>query len=508
MKKWSAALGLVTLLGLGGLYVFTRKVQQDWEPLARQRLIAYLEERFDSKVEIGKLDFRLLGGTSIEATGKNFKLRFEGRTDIPPIIAFDQIFLESDLATLYNGPRIINRVTVKGLKITMPPRGERPVSRPSPPSTNPVHVETIIADGATLLILPSKAGKAPLDFDLTRLKLTSTGTGQPFHYETTLTIPKPPGLVTAQGSFGPWNAKDPRQTSLDGTYKFQDADLGIFSGIDGIMQSTGTFSGVLENVNAQGECRVPNFRLSMAGNPVPLKVTYKALVDGSDGDTYLNQIDARLGKTSFTAKGEVVGLQGQQGRAIHLDVVMPKGELSDILRLTMKGTKQFLDGKINLKSSIGIPRGNIQVIDKLRLKGRFEIREANFTSSAIQDKIDGLSNRGRGKPKDQQIDNVPATFNGQFQMADGRLDFEPVVFVVPGALVDLTGNYIVNPGTLDFHGSLNLDSKMSDTFGGWKRWALKPFNPIFAKNEAGTYLPIKITGNKDNPEFGLDRKKD
>lgn len=507
MKKWLIAAGLLTLTGLGTLYYFSRNIKRDWEPLARQRLITYLEERFDSDVQIGELDFRLLNATTIEASGKNFQLHFERRTEIPPIVAFDRITLQADLTTLYEGPRVVKRVTLEGLKITLPPRGERPKPKPSPPSSNPVIVQEIIADGATLQILPSKAGKEPLDFQLAKLKLTSTGPGQPLAYDTILTIPKPPGIVTAKGHFGPWNAADPRQTALDGTYIYNDADLGVFNGIAGIMASTGKFEGVLEKINAEGECRVPDFRLEMSGNPVPLNVTYKALVDGADGDTYLHDIDAKLATTRFTAKGEVVGLKGHPGRAIHLDVLMPNGNIADILKLAIKGNQQFLTGTVNLKTSIDIPRGNVHVINKLKLKGRFELREANFTSDAIQDKIDSLSQRGKGRPKAQKFDNVPATFNGQFQMAEGKLDFEPVVFVVPGALVDLTGAYQVTDGTLDFHGSLNLDSKMSDTFAGWKRWALKPFNPVFSKNEAGTYLPIKITGNKDNPQFGLDRSK-
>ena len=507
MKKLAIALALILISGLGLFYYVKSRAKQDWEPLARKRLIAYLEERFDSKVDIGELDFNHLEGTRIEAIGKNFKLHFQRRTDIPPIIAFDQIKIESDIATLYNGPRVINRVVIKGLKLTIPPRAERPKMQPGPPSQNPILIETIVADGATLVILPSKAGKEPLDFALTKLTLKTNGANQPFSYQTTLTIPKPPGLVTATGHFGPWNGQDPRQTKLDGTYNYVEADLGVFKGIDGTMASTGKFSGALETIDAEGECRVPNFRLSMAGNPVPLTVQYKALVDGADGDTYLKQVNAKLGNTYFTAKGEVVGLKGHPGRAIHLNVIMPKGDLKDILKLAMKGNKPFLEGAVNLKSSIDIPRGNIHVVEKLKLKGRFEIREANFTSNAIQDKIDGLSKRASGHPKGKTFENIPATFNGQFRMAEGKLDFEPVVFVVPGALVDLTGSYQVEPGTLDFHGSLNLDSKVSDTFGGWKRWALKPFNPIFSKNDVGTYLPIKITGDKDNPQFGLDRKK-
>ncbi|MCX6614133.1 MAG: hypothetical protein NTW74_25230 [Acidobacteria bacterium] len=505
MKKTGIALALILITGLGLFYYIRHRAIRDWEPLARERLITYLEERFDSKVEIGELDFNHLEGTRIEAIGKNFKLRFERRTDVPPIIAFDKITIESDIATLYNGPRVINRVSIEGLKITIPPRTERPKMQSSRGS---ILVETIVADGATLVILPSKAGKEPFDFALTKLTLKTNGLNQPYSYQTTLTIPKPPGLVTATGKFGPWNGQDPRQTKLDGTYNYVEADLGVFNGIDGTMASTGKFAGALETIDAEGECRVPNFRLTMAGNPVPLTVQYKALVDGADGDTDLKQIDAKLGSTYFTAKGEVVGLKDHPGRAIHLNVVMPKGNLKDILRLAMKGNQNFLEGTVNLKSSIDIPRGNVHVVEKLKLNGRFEIREANFTSDAIQDKIDGLAKRGSGRPKDRKMDNVPATFNGRFRMAEGKLDFEPVVFVVPGALVDLTGSYLVAPGTLDFRGSLNLDAKVSETFSGWKRWALKPFNPIFSKNDVGTYLPIKITGDKDNPQFGLARGGD
>lgn len=224
-----------------------------------------------------------------------------------------------------------------------------------------------------------------------------------------------------------------------------------------------------------------------SGNRVPLAVKYTALVDGTNGDTYLQPVQAVLGKTAFTARGHVIRLTGISGREIHLDADIPKGNLTDVLRLAMKGEKQFLDGTIQLKTSIDIPPGKDLVINKIRLKGGFEVRE-------------------QGKPKDQKIDNVPATFCGQLQMADGKIKFEPVVFAVPGALVDLEGTYAVEGSEFDFHGSLNLAAMMSDTFGRWKRWARKPFNPIFAKNDVGTYLRMAITGDKDNPKFGLDKK--
>lgn len=521
MKKWLIGIAVVFCLALGGMYFYLRSLQAQWEPMARKQLIEYLEKRFDSSVEIGKLDFKVpfespwkliqsgLDGRVIEAYGHDFKLHYKRRTDIEPMIVFKSIVVVANLATLYSGPRIVKLVKLEGLRITMPPKGERPVVKgnpnPAPPDSNPVLVEKIVADGTFLQILPSKPGKPALEFDLYKLTLTSTGLGKSLAYDTVMTNPKPPGKIFAKGHFGPWNREEPRQTALDGDYTFADADLGIFKGIAGIMQSTGKFSGMLEEINAEGECRVPDFRLTSSGNRVPLKVLYKALVDGTNGDTYLQTIQALLGKTAFTARGHVIGLTGISGRSIHLDADMPKGDLGDVLRLAVKGDKQFLDGTIQLKTTIDIPPGPDIVIDKIRLSGGFEVREANFTSSTIQDKIDGLSKRGQGKPKDQKIDNVPATFRGRFRMADGKIKFEPVVFVVPGALVDLEGTYSVVSSEVDFHGSLNLAAKMSETFGGWKRWALKPFNPIFAKNDVGTFLRIAITGDKDNPKFGLDK---
>jgi hypothetical protein len=42
---------------------------------------------------------------------------------------------------------------------------------------------------------------------------------------------------------------------------------------------------------------------------------------------------------------------------------------------------------------------------------------------------------------------------------------------------------------------------------GWKRWALKPADPFFAKDGAGTQLRIRIDGTREQPHFGRDREK-
>jgi hypothetical protein len=41
---------------------------------------------------------------------------------------------------------------------------------------------------------------------------------------------------------------------------------------------------------------------------------------------------------------------------------------------------------------------------------------------------------------------------------------------------------------------------------GWKSLLLKPVDPFFAKNGAGTFVPIKVGGTTAHPAIGLDFK--
>jgi hypothetical protein len=52
-----------------------------------------------------------------------------------------------------------------------------------------------------------------------------------------------------------------------------------------------------------------------------------------------------------------------------------------------------------------------------------------------------------------------------------------------------------------------LKAKVSQTMTGWKRIALKPVDPFFAKNGAGTFLRISVHGSSRQPKFGLARNR-
>jgi hypothetical protein len=94
---------------------------------------------------------------------------------------------------------------------------------------------------------------------------------------------------------------------------------------------------------------------------------------------------------------------------------------------------------------------------------------------------------------------------GGYQLDDSVITFRELTFGVPGADVQLDGSYNLNADVLDFHGGLKLQAKVSQMVTGWKHWLLKPVDPFFSKNGAGTYLKIQVVGSSKAPKFGLDR---
>jgi hypothetical protein len=377
-------------------------------------------------------------------------------------------------------------------------------SAPALDSKPSVLIEKVVINNAALVTLPRDPKRSPLRFDIHNLELDSTGPGVPMKYAARLTNAKPPGEIVSKGSFGPWSAGDPGESPLAGEYVFEKADLSVFTGIAGILSSTGTFKGTLGAIEARGEAKVPDFRLKMANNPAPLTTDFEVVVDGTNGNTVLKPVRATLGSTRFTTSGAVIKHDGDQRRTVSLNVSMPDGSIRDLLRLAAKGPP-FMDGRVMLETRIDIPPLSGKLREKLVLDGRFELLEGKFLRSTIQDQIDNLSRRGQGAPADTQIDEVVSYMSGEFRLQDEALSFRSLAFGVPGAHVQLAGGYNLASDSLDLLGSLRLQSKVSGTVRGWKRWALKPVDPLFAKRGAGTFLKIKVDGTAQHPKFGLDR---
>ena len=134
-----------------------------------------------------------------------------------------------------------------------------------------------------------KAGKQPKVFTVHHLVMDSLGVNQTIPYIATLTNPVPKGEIETSGTFGPWNVAHPARTPVTGKYTFANANLDTIEGLAGILSSTGGFHGPLNRIEVQGTTDTPKFQVDAGGLPVPLKTRFTAIVDGSDGDTYLKR---------------------------------------------------------------------------------------------------------------------------------------------------------------------------------------------------------------------------
>jgi hypothetical protein len=490
---------------------------------AREKLVAALGERLNADVELKEL--RLQVFPTIRAEGRGLTIRHRGRPDVPPLITIPHFSAESSLTSFLH--RHISRVDIEGLDIQIPPDrngnahddAQRPAAARSDnsvddasPQANLAHnviVDDLYSMGARLVIIPSEEGKEPKVWAIHDLHMKSVAAGHSMPFEATLTNAVPPGEIATKGSFGPWQQDDPGETPLDGVFTFNNANLAVFNGISGMLSAHGEFGGKLERIDVHGQTETPEFRLvKTGGHPVPMATTYHAIVDGTNGNTILDEVNARILNTTIIAKGGVIGKPHVAGRTVSLDVTINDGRLEDIMRMVVNTPKAPMIGGLRISTKFVLPPGDVDVVKRLQLDGSFGLNRARFTNADVQKKIVELSQRGSGKVGDKAADVDPAKvaskFDGHFRLGNSVLNIPNVTFDVPGAKVQLAGAYALLPETIDFKGTLFMDVKVSDTTTGIKHVLLKLVDPLFKREGGGSAIPIKITGTRSEPSFGLD----
>jgi hypothetical protein len=481
--------------------------------------VSTLSERLDSDVELKAFSVDTFPGVVVRGEGLVLKLRGQV-SDAPPLIQIASFTVHTGLFDLLRRPRRFQKVTLDGLVVSIPPGGlKRPIvpSRETPASSSdraadageteesPIIVEELQADRALLRIIPRREGKRPKEFAIHALHMRTLGLGQQMPFTATLTNPLPKGLIETSGTFGPWQSKDPATTPVGGTYGFHKADLGTIKGLGGILNSTGTFDGRLERIAVKGQTHSPDFQLDISKQPVALSTSFEAVVDGTDGDTYLNTVNGQFLKTAVIAKGAVVGIKGVKGRKVQLDVTIPEGRIEDLLHLAVKSDKPLLVGRVGLTTAFLLPPGEQDVIERLELSGKFDVDAARFTDANVQRKLAGMSHRARGRDPDDKAENIVSDLSGTFDLKGGALALKNLAFAMPGATVQLSGSYALRSGALNFDGTVRMDATISEAAGGGvKGFFLKLVDPIFRKKGAGAIIPIKVRGTREKPEFGVD----
>jgi hypothetical protein len=514
-------------------------VARHTEPFLRSMIVEVLEDRFHARVELDS--FHISVAHVLTAEGRGLRVwppaQVAGVTAAPardasdPLIRLAEFHFRMPLRYERGKPFHIAMIRLKGLDIHLPPKSHFGQGAAPSASTGSdakkmdnlisFVVDTVECDAANLLLETSKPGKLPVDIEIAHLKLTREGglnATAPVNFDADVTVPKPHGAAHATGTIGPWNQTDPGESALEGKYTFDNADLGSFKGIAGTLSSTGNYQGTLRELLVDGDTDTPNFALTHFGHTMALHTHFHAKVDATNGDTWLEPVNATLGHSQFTAQGQVVrvaetnpntpgGLPAVKGHDIALHVDLSGARIEDFLYLASKSGNPLLTGALTMKAALHIPPGPAPVHERLNLKGAFNLDDVRFTSAKIQDKITELSLRGQGRPKDVKgadPGSIQSAMQGDFTMGGGVIALPELTYTVPGANIVMKGTYTLEGGGLDFAGKAKLNATVSQVVGGVWGVLLKPADRFFKKDGAGTELPIHVTGTREEPKFGVD----
>ncbi len=511
---WTAA--VLAGVAIAGVLVMVWGMRQI-EPMLRRKVVETLSARFRSPVELDRLSLSMSKGVMV--TGGGLRILYlagptkpDARPNAPPMLTVESFEFSTGWRELLRPTTRVVSVKVRGLQVNIPPKGERGMAMPDDPKRKGqpvlgIAVDTIECTDAKVVIETSDSGKKPLEFAINRLVLTDVGLKKPFNYEAVLVNPKPVGNVRSTGRFGPWQDDNPRDTPLDGSYEFTDADLSSIHGIGGILSSTGRFGGTLGEIGVEGEADVPEFRLDVSDHALPLHTEFRALVDGTTGDTRLNAVKARVGRSELTAAGAVTRAENAHGHTTDLHVVMERGRIEDMLVLGLKANPTLMRGALGLKAHILIPPGPVSVSRKMRLEGTFAIHGAEFNDVQMQQKVDSLSMRAQGKPKLANVKDaevVTSSLTGKFSQEDGVIEVSELNYQMPAAQAQMEGKIELAGSTFEFHGKVRTEATASQMTTGWKSLLLSPFDRLLKKNGAGLELPIKVTGTRSTYDLRLD----
>jgi hypothetical protein len=522
--KWVAG-GLVLVLVITAAVVDLALHRA--EPFLRAHIVSFLEDRFHARVELDSFHVSLVNGMWAEGKGLRIWPPAQvGGVAVPqgqgePLMRLDEFRFHAPLYYRPSQPIHVSTIQLKGLDIHMPPKshlGHTAVAFGNPRPASGLlsfRVDTIECTAAKLVMETSKPGKLPMIFAIAHLHLTNIATGGAMSFDAELTNPRPVGTIHTKGSFGPWQMADPGESPLSGDYTFDHADLAAFRGIAGTLDSTGHYQGTLRNLTVDGHANVPNFQLTHFDSPIPLMTRFHAYVDGTNGDTHLDPVEAILGHAHFSVQGQIVRILASDpgtpphsiGHDIALTVNMNRAPIEDFMQLVSRSKTPLLTGAVTAKTSLHIQPGPAQIHERIKLNGQFQLDQARFSSDKIQSRIEELSLRGQGRPKDVKntdANSVLSQMQGNFQLAGGVLTLPALTYTVPGATILLKGAYTIDGGALNFAGVAKMDAPVSKIVGGWKGFLLKPADRFFQKNGSGTEVPIHIEGTREAPKFGID----
>jgi hypothetical protein len=389
--------------------------------------------------------------------------------------------------------------------VNIPTTPLAPFSSSAPART--VSVDEILAEHAQVDIFPSIGQQTPLHFDFTQLRVNNFSPSHAADFGARVSGLEAHADVQVSGSFGPWNSQNPSLTPFRGTYTLQPSDLATLTGLKGILSAQGRFEGMLQRIEIAGNADVPQFGFSSSGHLLPLHVSFQAGVDASDGTGTLRNLNGTLGSSAFTGSGLALKVQDNSTRDVAVDLTVSKGRLEDILPLGVKSATSPISGVLRAQANLEIQPGKQDILDRLSLNDDFSATNARFSSLDLRERLRDVSRKAQGHPDDKASGSSISSMQGHLRLNHGIAEFSDLTFDVEGASAHLNGSYQLAGEHLDLHGQMWMEATLAQTATGMKAFFLKAAEPFFRSKHGGAVVPIKITGTRADPQFGLDLAK-
>ena len=469
-KKWWhwTLLGFTLLLAIEAVLLWS-----NW-PFTRERLTISLERATGSRLRAAR--FRLTFFPSPGCVLDDAIFERDGAK--APLARMRQLSVRGSWGAVLMLRHHLAEMQPEDLHVSIPEKVP-PTMRLHPPGKHETEVGEFVADGAVVEV-------RGMTFRFSRLRLHDLSRRSAIRIEAEVATPHPPGTVEVSAVFGPWDGKT---TPLSGSLILKGADLSRYEALDGVLTGSGAFQGTLAALRVKGEVDLPRLRIRRKGPATALRARYAAMVNGTTGETQLEQADVQFLRTRLAVSGSI-------GKTTALDFDGPQSRIEDLIRVFASSDEPGMRGPMSFRARVVLPAGEAPFLRRVLLDGSFGIDNGQFRPRT-QEKMEKLSSRARGRDDDVRPVDIDSDLQGHVRMRNGVAWLDRVRLRVPGAIGQGGGTFNLITKHVDLRGTVATEATLSEAAGGGiKSLLLKPLNVFFRdkKKNAGAVLPVSILG--------------
>ncbi len=158
-----------------------------------------------SRVDLAELHVWIANGVHVNGKG----LKIFGATDpnpwepgVQPLLEIEEFHFQTALRNLFREPMHVDTVFLAGLSMNIPPKSDRQqmnnLRRRSGKMS--IMVDRFVCTNTKLIINNAHPAKAPMEFDISDLRMKDVGPGLSLRFDATLVIPSRSGTSSRRGN--------------------------------------------------------------------------------------------------------------------------------------------------------------------------------------------------------------------------------------------------------------------------------------------------------------------